>query len=241
MSKEIKISLYEVVGSPHCIDLDGGKEVYEHIAPPLAAGWRVVLSFRNVTIITPAFLNAAIGELYGTFSEDQIGNLLKIVDDEENHLPLLKGVVRNAKLYFEDPERFNRVVAEIPEIELSVDEENISKKIKISVFEVVGSPHCVAVADGQKVYIDLALALQAGRRVNLSFLNVTALTPVFLSAAVGQLYDGTFSEDYIRELLKFSDAQPRELRMLESAVDNAKLYFKDRKRFKRAVAEAEDY
>ena len=51
---------------------------------------------------TAAFLNAAVGQLYGTFSEKKIRSLLKIEDAEQDDLALLKRVVDNAKLYFVD-------------------------------------------------------------------------------------------------------------------------------------------
>ena len=66
-------------------------------------------------------------------------------------------------------------------------------------FEVVGSPFCVAFDDGQKVHKHLDAALRANQEVVLSFHNVTALTTVFLTAAVGELYE-TFSEEEIRSL-----------------------------------------
>ncbi len=71
------------------------------------------------------------------------------------------------------------------------------QNVSISVFEVVGSPLCVASDNGQKVYDRIALALREDRRVTVSFLNVTSLTSAFLNAAIGQLY-GSFTEEQIR-------------------------------------------
>ena len=113
----------------------------------------------------------------------------------------------------------------------------MSGDTRISMFEVVGSPFCVASDDGQKIYDRLDAALKANQDVVLSFHNVTALTGAFLGTAIGQLY-GTFSEEKIRSLLKVEDAKPDDLRLLKSAVNNAKLYFKDPERFNQAVQEA---
>ena len=113
----------------------------------------------------------------------------------------------------------------------------MSGDTRISMFEVVGSPFCVASDDGQKIYDRLDAALKANQNVVLSFHNVTALTGAFLGTAIGQLY-GTFSEEKIRSLLKVEDAKPDDLRLLKSAVNNAKLYFKDPERFNQAVREA---
>jgi len=61
-----------------------------------------------VTCLTPAFLNAAIGQLYSLFSENEIRARLKVTDLEPDDQALLKRVVDTAKEYFKDPERFKR-------------------------------------------------------------------------------------------------------------------------------------
>ena len=112
----------------------------------------------------------------------------------------------------------------------------MKKNVTISVFEIAGSPLCVASDDGQKVYDRISSALKEDRNVTLSFLNVSSVTSAFLNAAIGQLY-GTFSEDEIRSKLKVKDMQPDDLALLKRVVDTAKQYFKDPKRFNRAVHE----
>ena len=113
----------------------------------------------------------------------------------------------------------------------------MKKNVTLSVFEIVGSPLCVASDDGQKVYDRVASALKEDRSVTVSFLNVSGVTSAFLNAAIGQLY-GTFSEDQIRSKLKVKDMQPDDLALLKRVVETAKQYFKDPKRFNKAVKEA---
>ena len=115
MSEKIKISIFEVVGSPLCVASGDGQKVYERLNATLETDREVVLSFHNVTTLTSAFLNAAIGQLYGTFSEEQIRAQLKVEDMEQDDLALLKRVVDNAKLYFKDRKRFDKVVEETQE------------------------------------------------------------------------------------------------------------------------------
>jgi hypothetical protein len=62
------------------------------------------VSFRNVTSLTSAFLNAAIGQLYGSFNEEEIRAKLQVEDVEPEDLELLKRVVDTAKEYFKDPD-----------------------------------------------------------------------------------------------------------------------------------------
>ena len=117
MSTDIRISLFEVVGSPFCVASSDGQKICGHLTTAIKADRGIALSFRNVTALTAAFLNAAIGQLYGIFSEEQIRSRLKVVDVEPDDHALLKRVVDNAKLYFKDPQRFNRVIQETMEDE----------------------------------------------------------------------------------------------------------------------------
>lgn len=117
MSEHIHISAFEAVGSPFCVASSDGQKIYDHLTAALKMDRSIALSFRNVTTLTAAFLNAAIGQLYGIFSEEQIRSRLKVVDIEPNDLALLKRVVETAKLYFKDPGRFDRVIQEIMEDE----------------------------------------------------------------------------------------------------------------------------
>ncbi len=108
MPKEITISLLEVIGSPLCVASRDGQKVYKRLAAALAEGCRVNLSFNHVTALTSAFLNAAVGQLYGKFDEQHIRSLLRVKEVEQSDLVLLKRVVDSAKKYFEDPAYFEQ-------------------------------------------------------------------------------------------------------------------------------------
>ena len=113
MLERIRISLFEIVTSSFCVASDDGQKIHDHLNVALKGDRETVLSFRNVTVLTAAFLNTAIGQLYGTFSEKHIRDLLKVADAEQDDLALLKRVVDNAKLYFKDPKRYDQVVREV--------------------------------------------------------------------------------------------------------------------------------
>ena len=81
MSEDIRISMFEIVGGSLCVASRDGQKIYDRIAAALKADRHVALSFHKVTTLTAAFLNAAIGQLYGTFSEE-IRSLLKVKDME---------------------------------------------------------------------------------------------------------------------------------------------------------------
>ena len=112
MPEDIRISMFEVVGGPLCVASNDGQKVYDRLGTALKADQHVSLSLHKVTTLTAAFLNAAIGQLYGTFSEEKIRSRLKVKNVESDDLALLKRVVDNAKLYFKDPQRFDQVLQE---------------------------------------------------------------------------------------------------------------------------------
>lgn len=110
MKKSLTLSVFEVVGSPLCVASDDGQRVHDRIAAAFKEGSNVTVSFLNVSSLTSAFLNAAIGQLYGSFTENEIRSKLKVKDIEPDDLALLKRVVETAKQYFKDPKRFNKAV-----------------------------------------------------------------------------------------------------------------------------------
>ena len=112
MKKDLTLSVFEVVGTPLCVASDDGQRVHDRIAAALKEGSNVTVSFLNVSSLTSAFLNAAIGQLYGSFTENGIRSKLKVKDIEPDDLALLKRVVETAKQYFKDPKRFNKAVQE---------------------------------------------------------------------------------------------------------------------------------
>ena len=115
MSEHIHISMFEVVGSSLCVASSDGQKICDRLTAALNANQGVILSFRNVTTFTGAFMNAAIGQLYGAFSEEKIRSRLKVTDAEPEDLALVRRVGENAKLYYKDPERYDRIVREILE------------------------------------------------------------------------------------------------------------------------------
>jgi hypothetical protein len=112
MNQGLNISVFEVVGSQLCVASDDGQKIHNRIAAALRKGQNATISFRNVVSLTSAFLNAAIGQLYGEFTEEQVRSLLKVQDMQQDDLALLKRVVETAKQYFSDPERFQRATRE---------------------------------------------------------------------------------------------------------------------------------
>ncbi|NMC00657.1 MAG: STAS-like domain-containing protein [Thermoanaerobaculaceae bacterium] len=110
MTENLIIKVYEVVGSEHCVASSDGQIVFDRVLAALEKQKKVTLSFLNVTALTSAFLNAAIGQLYGRFDEKTIKKLLSVKDLQKDDLALLKRVVDTAKAYFKDPDKFEKAL-----------------------------------------------------------------------------------------------------------------------------------
>jgi hypothetical protein len=100
MSDSIPIRIRDVLGAPLAVSTEDGQALHDRIAPLLRAGQRVALGFGGIETITPTFLNAAVGQLYGKFEHGQIRALLSVHDAAPDDLALLQRVVVNAKHYF---------------------------------------------------------------------------------------------------------------------------------------------
>ena len=104
--KIIPISVYETVGTQYCGFSSDGQKVYERIALAIENDRRVEVSFRGIKVLAACFLNTAIGQLYGEYSEEKISDLVSFADIESDDHALIRQVIGTAKHYFADTDRF---------------------------------------------------------------------------------------------------------------------------------------
>lgn len=109
----LTISVFNTVGNSFCVEADDGQKVYELIKKALQESRKVKVSFQNVEMLTSAFLNTAIGQLYKDFTEEEIKSSLSVDNLANEDAALLKRVVSTAKLYYKDPEEMEKSITEI--------------------------------------------------------------------------------------------------------------------------------
>lgn len=113
MSEPILIRVLDVVGRPLAVDTADGQRVHDKILPILREGTKVLLSFEGISMVITAFLNAAIGQLYGEFSEDKVDSLVEV----RNLLPVFQSTYDKSrelsKAYFRDPQRLKKAIQEV--------------------------------------------------------------------------------------------------------------------------------
>ena len=109
---DIKISLYEVLGKFELTFEHEGQVIYPLITEAFNQGKKVVVSFKNVQLITWSFVTKAIGQLYEHFSESQIQSCLQLVDISEEDLEFVHHVMETKKEFLLDPEKFRRPMSD---------------------------------------------------------------------------------------------------------------------------------
>ena len=65
MTQPATVRVHDIVGGPLCVSTEDGQRLHDKILPLLEAGTPLVLSFERIDTLISAFLNAAIGQLYG--------------------------------------------------------------------------------------------------------------------------------------------------------------------------------
>ncbi len=106
MVENVVVSVVEIVGDGICVSSDNGQKVYNKIEESFLNERNIILSFQDVTDITSAFLNAAIGQLFGKFSENMIKQRLSVKDISEDDKKMLNRVVDRAQSYFKNPKPY---------------------------------------------------------------------------------------------------------------------------------------
>lgn len=116
--KEIRISIFEQIGSTAAVSSEDGDLLYGRIVKGLKEdGAQTTLDFTNIELITSTFLNAAIGQLYNKYDSPFLRERLRVENMAKEDLVLLKKVVERAKEYFKDKEGFDASVKEALEDE----------------------------------------------------------------------------------------------------------------------------
>lgn len=109
----ITILVDNLVSMHKGITPDEGTLVYNEIIRLFKQNKDVVLDFSGIELMTTAFLNMAIGELYKDHTTEDLKNKLSFANITEPSAIRIKKVTDNAKLFYKDQEKFNQSVNEV--------------------------------------------------------------------------------------------------------------------------------
>lgn len=113
--ENITINIVNTIGDVFGVEAEDGQKVFELINKAFNDKKKVTLTFQNIEMLTTAFLNTAVGQLYKEHSDEFIKANLKVSDISESGKVALKRVVDTAKLFYKDPEALKRSIDEITE------------------------------------------------------------------------------------------------------------------------------
>ena len=102
--QELKIK--EIINRDTAVSSDDGEIVFNAIVNCIEKKCIAELDFSDITILTTAFLNSAIEQLYNTYSSDQLNTSLKLKNVAEEDRILFKKVIERAKEYFANKKGF---------------------------------------------------------------------------------------------------------------------------------------
>lgn len=108
-----KINIVNIIGDVYGVEAEDGQKVYTLIKKAFDRDQQVELSFLNIEILTTAFLNTAVGQLYKDYSEEMVKTNLQVTNISESGKVALKRVVDTAKLFYKNPEAMQRSIDEI--------------------------------------------------------------------------------------------------------------------------------
>ncbi len=91
-----------------------GEIILQLLLKAFSNGDKVLLDFSGVEIMTTAFLNVAIGNLYSDYSSDQLKELLSFNDDlPDSVAQKIKLVTDAAKSFYNDEEQFSNIIDKV--------------------------------------------------------------------------------------------------------------------------------
>ncbi len=98
----------DIIESDIAVATDAGDKLFDVIVSLLNDKKPIVLDFNGINILTTAFLNAAIGQLYNNdrFSSEFLNDYLKVVNVQTEDRPLFSMVIKRAKEYFKNKKGF---------------------------------------------------------------------------------------------------------------------------------------
>ena len=106
----MKIDVSNIIDKELATFVDDGILLHKEIKKYLDKNEKVIVDFSNIKMVISAFLNAAIGKLYGDFQYNVIENNLEIIGLDEDDEELLNDVViQNAKSFFEKKDKIANI------------------------------------------------------------------------------------------------------------------------------------
>jgi hypothetical protein len=98
----MQILIKDIINTSFAVTTEDGNTIFELLDDNFSKNKMVILDFQGITLMTTAFLNSAIGQLYSNdkYSSIFLNTNLKLINVQEQDRPLFALVVKRAKEYF---------------------------------------------------------------------------------------------------------------------------------------------
>ena len=107
------IRVNDLVSCNKGVTPDEGQPIYDKLIGIFRDGNRAVLDFDGVEMMTTAFLNVVIGNLYRTYTSDDLKGMLSFAHVSDSTAFRIKKVTDNAKAFYKDERKFNESVESV--------------------------------------------------------------------------------------------------------------------------------
>ncbi len=108
-----KVSVRDVIGSPIAVSTEKAQRVYELLRKGLDEGEITELSFDGIQNVITAFLNTAVGQLYGKYPSQKVRTRLRVTDATPEIEAMLKRTTDNAERFFKNPEPYRQAYRQL--------------------------------------------------------------------------------------------------------------------------------
>lgn len=96
------LNISKIIKNDSAVSSDDGETVYQLILESLRSKEIAELDFAGISIITTAFLNTAIGQLYDVFSSEELNEYIVLKNVQREDTIQFKKVIERAKEYFQN-------------------------------------------------------------------------------------------------------------------------------------------
>lgn len=102
------LRIKDIIRGDFAVTTDDGDSVFKILDGYFEKGEKTILDFSEIYILTTAFLNAALGQLYSKYTSEDIAAHLKLENVNDSDKLLFKTVTQRAKEYFANKEEFEK-------------------------------------------------------------------------------------------------------------------------------------
>lgn len=98
--QSVVINVKEIISSDLAVTSVSGEALYKKIMLNLKEKVDTYIDFAGISLLTTAFLNSAIGQLYKDYSREDLNKALHVLNLSDNDLKIFSMVTKRARDYF---------------------------------------------------------------------------------------------------------------------------------------------